>query len=81
MTESQVFNMVRSELHSAERCYPAMTSPHEGYAILLEEVDELWNEVKQPLCNRNTLRQKEEAIQVAAMAIRFILDVCNEEDG
>ena len=49
-------------------------SPHEGYAVLLEEVDELWDHVKQ-----NTGRgveARKEAIQVAAMALRYIYEVC-----
>jgi hypothetical protein len=44
-------------------------STHEGFAVLKEEVDELWDEVKR---NADKARLREEAIQVAAMAIRFI---------
>jgi NTP pyrophosphatase (non-canonical NTP hydrolase) len=47
-------------------------STHEGYAVLAEEVDELWDEVKK---NGNQERLREEAIQVAAMAIRFIQEL------
>ncbi|MBC9913142.1 hypothetical protein [Chitinophaga varians] len=48
-------------------------SPHEGFAVLKEEVDELWDEVKKD-SDRETM--KKEAIQVAAMAIRFIRELC-----
>lgn len=41
--------------------------PHQGYAILLEEVDEMWTEIK---ANNRPLSVYE-AIQVAAMAIRY----------
>jgi NTP pyrophosphatase (non-canonical NTP hydrolase) len=53
-----------------------MRGPHEGYAILLEEVDELWDEIKkwQPDApNREAMRK--EALHVAAMALAFLLEV------
>lgn len=46
--------------------------PHDGYAKLLEEVDELWDEVK---ADSPIDRQHREAVHVAAMAVRFIADV------
>jgi len=58
--------------------HAAMNSPHEAYAVLLEEVDEYWDEVKRYNPNkpgRDTRpRQREELIQIAAMAIRAIYD-------
>lgn len=56
-------------------------SSHEGFAVLHEEFDELkdevWsNETKNPERNQ---RMREEAIQVAAMALRFLTDVCHKE--
>jgi len=56
-------------------------SAHEGYAVLLEEVEELWKHVmvKQP--NRDLAAMQKEAKQVAAMAIRFALEVCDEVNG
>ena len=58
-----------------------MQSAHEGYAVLLEEVDELWDEVKKnpsKYAHRDKDMRKE-AIQIAAMAIRFVLDVCDKK--
>ena len=56
----------------------AMNGPHEAYAVLLEEMDEYWDEVKKYNPNkpgRDTRpRQREELIQIAAMAIRAIYD-------
>jgi len=61
-------------------------SIHEGYAVLLEEVDELWDEVKKnptkayhdhfDAKGKHKLEMRKEAIQVAAMAIRFAAEVC-----
>lgn len=65
-----VLDSVVSELTLASSKFPAFHSPHEGFAILKEEVDELWTEVKA----NDRERAREEAIQVAAMALRFLLD-------
>ena len=73
---------VIDELHQAEKKFPAFHSAHEGYAVLLEEVDELWDIVKlnpQERSTEDTRRMlRAEAIQVAAMALRFIRDVCDK---
>lgn len=70
---------VRIELELARRRYKPFNSAHEGYAVLLEEVDELWEEVRKQRSKRDTARLRAEAVQVAAMALRFILDVCRED--
>lgn len=48
--------------------FPRFTSLHEGYAVLLEEVDEMWEEIK----SNNKEAAVYEAIQVAAMALRIV---------
>ena len=68
------FTQVFEEFNRASEKYPAFNSAHEGYAVLLEEVDELWTEVKKSPKNRDMVRMKEEAVQVAAMALRFLHD-------
>ena len=73
---------VLAELEAARTTFAPMNSAHEGYAILREEVDELWDEVKcHPATSGRTRRMRAEAIQVAAMAIRFVLDVCDESEA
>lgn len=83
---------VRQELERARAKFPAFNSGHEGYAVLLEEVEELKAEVfwgpttewpdplftppRETRDDARTRRMRAEAIQVAAMAIRFIEDVC-----
>ena len=75
-----VLTEVAKELNAAADAYKPFNSAHEGFAVLKEEVDELWHEV----CKKPSVRSKErmlaEATQVAAMAMRFILDVCTEND-
>jgi hypothetical protein len=58
------------ELYTASKKFKPFNSSHEGFAVLLEEVDELWEEVKK----NNLVGARREAIQVAAMALRFLID-------
>ena len=69
--EMQVVSLVLKELEIATIKHGPFHSTHEGYAVIKEELEELWDEVKV----NNTEKAKAEAIQVAAMAIRFIMDV------
>lgn len=63
---------VRREYLRAIEKFPAFNSAHEGYAVIQEEVDELWDDVK---ANAPREQAKKEAVQIAAMAVRFITDV------
>lgn len=45
-------------------------SLHEGYGVMLEEFDELWDEIKKK--DRNLTRIYSEAKQVACTSIRFM---------
>lgn len=76
-----VLGAVKTELDTACTAWPAMNSAHEGYGVLLEEVDELWEHVKTKQKNRDLDAMRKEAIQVAAMAVRFAIEVCNEKRG
>lgn len=49
---------------------PPFHSPHEGFAFLKEEVDDLWENVKWG--DLDEARQK--AVRVAAMALQFLVD-------
>lgn len=61
---------VFSEVLAANDLFPGFDSPHEGYAVLLEEVDELWDEVKKR--EFDPVKARKEAKQVAAMGIKFM---------
>lgn len=64
---------VRAEVIKAAGKFDGFNSAHEGYAVLKEEVDELWDEVK---ANRGYAESgMKEAVQVAAMAVRYITDL------
>jgi hypothetical protein len=73
---SRELREVQDELDRALRKYPAKTnSAHEGYAVVLEELDELKTEVWRKQSKRRPKAMRKEAIQVAAMALRFALEV------
>lgn len=67
---SETLALVGIEAARATRLHGDFNSPHEGYAVILEELDELWEHVR-----ANTTKSKEcreECIQIAAMAVKFI---------
>ena len=74
----EVTKEVREELWKATNIYGPFASAHEGYAIILEEVDELKTEVWKSPKTRCVPRMREEAIQIAAMAMRFVVDICDK---
>lgn len=50
-------------------------SSHEGWALIQEEVDELWDEVKKKNKNRDYNAMYNELVQIAARAQRMSEDV------
>lgn len=71
----RVLSDVKDELLAAYEKHPGrQASLHEGYAVLLEEVDELWDEVKKKASKRDLVKVRDEARQIAAMAVRLIVD-------
>ena len=62
-----------SEYLRASKKFPKFNSRHEGYAVIKEEVDELWDAIKG---NYSSDLVEEEAVQVGAMALRFLIDCC-----
>lgn len=74
MIDKEALSEIQAELARAMQKHTTpMRSLHEGYAILLEEVDELWQIVK--LQEPNPLAIRDEARQIAAMAARIMVDL------
>lgn len=67
---------ITDELTRARAKFPRFHSCHEGIAVIQEEVDELWAEVKKGKGLMGNEAMRKEAIQVAAMAVRFLEDLC-----
>lgn len=70
-----------AEIVRARSMFGPMYNMHEGYAIILEEQDEVKEIVWQKQKNRDLAAAKKEAIQCAAMWLAFAVEVCNEERG
>ena len=73
----ELLGEVGAELARALALFPAFNSPHEGKAVIEEELDELWKHVKE-----NTGRSPaamREAIQLAAMGLRYVYDLQERE--
>jgi hypothetical protein len=76
--EARIFwvtELAHTELYNALQRFPIFNSPHEGYAVILEEIDELWEHVKAN--DGETQKAMDEAVQVAAMALRFVYDLAD----
>ena len=65
------------ELRSASRAHAPFASDHEGWAVILEELDELKAQVWQKKERRDRSKMRKEACQIAAMALRFMVDRCD----
>jgi hypothetical protein len=63
---------VINEVDRAQSKHPPINSLHEGYAVILEELDEVWTEIKKREPDADAVYK--ELVQVAAMAIRTIVD-------
>lgn len=67
--------------HELKRARTKHTKPlhshHEAYAVVLEELAEVWDEVRQQTANPQRIIA--ELIQVAAMCARWAEDVCVPE--
>lgn len=63
-------NDVLDEISRATATYGRFNSMHEGYAILKEEVEEAWIEIKA----NNQKKALAEMKQVAAMALKFLIE-------
>lgn len=64
------------EYIAARNKFPAMHSYHEGSAIIKEEFDELWDEIKKKYSDAHQMR--EELIQIGAMCIAFINELIDK---
>jgi len=65
-------NIIKEYIRATTK-FGSFSSTHEGYAVILEELDELWDEIK---LNGSKENLRKEAVQVAAMGLRFIIDCC-----
>jgi NTP pyrophosphatase (non-canonical NTP hydrolase) len=71
-TYDEINHAVRCEIMHSKTYHKDFNSSHEGYAVLLEELDEVWEEIKKSKHYTLSNEAKQELIQVAAVAMRMI---------
>ncbi len=76
--ELRIFKDIEKVVLKAESKFELYHSSHEGYALLLEEVNELWDEVKKQ--SHDYKKEYIEASHVACVAIRF-MKMCKLKDN
>lgn len=75
MKKETVLSTAARELDRSIRLHGAYNSAHEGWAVIFEELDELWEEVRKKRSKRCKAAMRRETAQVAATAMRFMLDL------
>jgi hypothetical protein len=72
----ETFIEFSAELDLARVKHPkGMNSVHEAYAVILEELDEFWEECRKQTGQRCKTSMRKELIQIAAMCARAIEDL------
>lgn len=84
MNPPEATRLALTELNRATNAHGPFRSAHEGYAIIKEELDELWEAIKADPWRHGSsdahLQVVAEAVQVAAMSLRFLVDLTNDAD-
>lgn len=80
MEIDDVLSMIKGEHAYATSSFPPFNSAHEGLAVIQEEFEELKTEVFKKSKYRNDSEMEREALQIAAMAARFIIDVTRRKE-
>jgi len=66
---------VFQEYGRATLLHGGFNSAHEAYGVLLEEVDEFWEEVRKKRSERSRSNMRQELVQIAAMAMKAALTI------
>ncbi len=67
---------ITAEVRRAKTLFPVnFHNQHEAYAVILEEVDELWDEIKKNQKRYDLPAQRTEAKQAAAMLVRLMVEL------
>lgn len=72
---------INAEIQAARRHGSTFASLHEAYAVILEELDEVWDIARQKRMDRDRAELYKELVQIAAMAIKAINSMSNFVGG
>lgn len=67
---------VRTEYLRITERHGRLMNHHQGWAETYEELDELWDIVRQKRRDRDPDAAYHECVQIAARAMRFAIDLC-----
>ena len=76
MRSDEALKQIENEFLRASDLYPDLHSNHEAYAVIKEEVDELWDAIKKHKGTKGNNQIKAELIQVGAMVVRYLNNLC-----
>jgi len=79
--DTNIYGKIADEVERAKRHGEKFASLHEAYAVILEELDEVWDIARQKRRDRNALELRKEFIQIAAMAVKGIASMDNFTGG
>lgn len=72
---------VAEEVERSEKHGSKFASLHEAYAVMAEEMDEVWDITKMKKRDRGMNKLRDELIQVAAMAVKAVQSLDNFVGG
>lgn len=78
---NQLAEQIDDELSRAKAHGLEFASLHEAYAVMLEELDEIWDITRLKRRDRHAETLKHELVQLAAMAIKAIHSMHNFTGG
>ena len=76
MEVNEALQAIKSEFERSNKLYKSFNSNHEAYAVILEELDEVWDEIKKSKEVTGNEAMKKELIQVGAMVVKFLDNLC-----
>ena len=69
-------SLIESEFTRANNLYPGFHSNHEAYAVIKEEFDELWDEIRKEKGVNGNDQIRNELIQIGAMVVKYLENLC-----
>ena len=75
MNKEIALRMIEEEHNRAVKKFGSFHNTHEGWGVIREEYLELEAEIMKKQKNYDLDKMRKEAIQLGAMALRFIVDV------
>lgn len=82
LTPEEFLARVRAEYRDVVAEHgPLYHSAHEGYGVMAEEFDELWDEVKKKRKNRDLSNMIGECVQIASCALKMALTMSKAKEN